>query len=44
MTANEAIQIIRLIGYIAEHEGTLDQGVIQDAVNMAVNALKEVSE
>ena len=43
MTKLEAIQIIKLIGYVAEHEGTIDQGVIQDAVDMAIEALKHES-
>ena len=43
MTVSEAIQIIGLIGYVAEHDGTIDPGVIQDAVSMAVAALKEVN-
>lgn len=41
MTKTDAIQIIRLLGYISEHEGTIDKDVIQDAVQMATDALKE---
>ena len=41
MTKNEAIQIIGLLAVIAEHDGTVDPGVISEAVQMAVAALKE---
>lgn len=41
MTKHEAIQIIRLLAYIAEHDGTIDKGVINEAVEIATTALKE---
>ena len=41
MTRNEAIQIIGLLAVIAEHDGTVDPGVVNEAVSMAITALKE---
>ena len=40
MTRHEAIQIIRLLAYIAEHDGTIDKSVIQEAAQMATDALR----
>lgn len=42
MKVNEAIQIIKVLGYIAEHDGTVDQAVADDAVRVAVTAMKVI--